>query len=323
MKDTPPTAIEEDNPMPPTGSSTTTDTGRTGGRAHRRLLIPRGPHRIRVHDHAGAEPAVVLLHGYPDNLHLYDRVVPLLEGRRTVVFDFLGWGGSDKPADWDYSFAHLTRDLDAVITALDLRHPWLVAHDISGTPAIDWALDHEDQVSGLVLLNTYYGPAPTLRVPEVISILQSRWPLVRRAFVPLVNTDATFRRVFPWQLRRLVGDREVAAQFVPILMAQFLDHPSTRGPFLHLNRDMRASIAASSGRLPEVRGFPHPVVVAFGENDYSLNPAVGEHLARLFPRAVLRPIEDAAHFPQLNRPATVAEIILQTVDPAGGRPGGS
>ncbi len=289
------------------------DVGETAGRTFRRVKVHRRMHRILVHDYPGAEPAVVLLHGYPDNLHLYDRVVPLLEGRRTVVFDFLGWGGSDKPAHYDYSFANLTQDLDAVITALHLRSPWFVAHDISGTAVIDWALDHTDQVSGLVLLNTYYGHAPTLRVPEVIAALQSRWPLIRRIFTPLVNADATFRRVYPWQLRRLVGDRDVAAQFTPILMAQFLDQPSTRAPFLHLNRDMRASIENSTARLPELRRFPHPVVVAFGVNDYTLNPAVGEYLASMFPQATVRPISGATHFPQLDHPDAVAQIIFETV----------
>lgn len=287
--------------------------GATDGRPYRSVMVERGGHRIRVHDHPGAEPAIVLLHGYPDNLHLYDRVVPLLEGRRTVVFDFLGWGGSDKPTDWDYSFANLTGDLDAVVTALRLRSPWLVAHDVSGTPVIDWALDHPDEVAGLVLLNTYYGHAPTLRVPEVIGALQSSWPLVRRAFARLVLIDATFRRVYRWQLRRLVGDRQVAAEYVPRLMAQFLDTPSTRGPFLRLNRDMQAAIDASTGRLPELRRFPRPVVVAFGVKDYSLNPAVGEHLAAMFPDATLRPVQDATHFPQLDHPRTVADTILEAV----------
>jgi haloalkane dehalogenase len=32
----------------------------------------------------------VLLHGFPDNRHLYDRLVPELARRRVVTFDFLG-----------------------------------------------------------------------------------------------------------------------------------------------------------------------------------------------------------------------------------------
>ena len=43
---------------------------------------PRGEHRIYVRDYPGEEPAVVLMHGFPDNLHLYDRLVPRLNPPR-------------------------------------------------------------------------------------------------------------------------------------------------------------------------------------------------------------------------------------------------
>jgi len=79
----------------------------------------RGGHRIRVRDYPGADPALVLMHGFPDNLHLYDRLLPHLDAsRRVVTFDFLGWGGSDKPAGYPYTAHHQTGDIDAVITGL-------------------------------------------------------------------------------------------------------------------------------------------------------------------------------------------------------------
>src|SRR5437764_11065750 len=125
------------------------------------LTVTRGPHRI----HAEMEPAdgvpVVLLHGFPDNLHLYDRLLPHLAGRVPIVrFDFLGWGRSDKPDGYPYTADNQAVDLTAVIDALD-EHAGggrlvLVAHDASGPPAIDWALARPDRVARLVLLNTYY-----------------------------------------------------------------------------------------------------------------------------------------------------------------------
>src|SRR4029453_13778460 len=58
-------------------------------------------HRIYVRDYPGEGDPILLMHGFPDNLHLYDRVVPhLTPTRRVVTFDFLGWGASDKPASY-------------------------------------------------------------------------------------------------------------------------------------------------------------------------------------------------------------------------------
>jgi haloalkane dehalogenase len=87
---------------------------------------------LHARDYAGEEPAIVLLHGFPDNQHLYDRLVPELARRRVVTFDFLGWGRSDKPAGYTYTASNQTGDLDAVITHLQLASVVLVAHDASG-----------------------------------------------------------------------------------------------------------------------------------------------------------------------------------------------
>ena len=67
-------------------------------RGYREHRVPRGPQRLYARDCPGVEPALVLLHGFPDNLHLYDRLVPRLAPRRVVVFDFLGWGRPTSPA---------------------------------------------------------------------------------------------------------------------------------------------------------------------------------------------------------------------------------
>jgi pimeloyl-ACP methyl ester carboxylesterase len=57
--------------------------------------------RIYVRDYPGEGNTILLMHGFPDNLHLYDRVVPhLIPTRRVVTFDFLGWGESDKPVSY-------------------------------------------------------------------------------------------------------------------------------------------------------------------------------------------------------------------------------
>ncbi len=138
-------------------------------------VVQRGSYHIYAREYPGEEPTIVLMHGFPDNVHLYDRLVPWLSSsRRVVTCDFLGWGASDKPAGYPYTAAHQVLDIDAVIEHLKLEQVVLVAHDASGPPAIDWALRHADRVAALVLLNTYYGVMPTLRAPEAIWLFYAR-----------------------------------------------------------------------------------------------------------------------------------------------------
>lgn len=73
--------------------------------------IPRDRGNIYVRDFAGEGPAFLLLHGFPDNAHIYDDLIPHLvsAGRRTIAIDFLGFGSSDKPEGAQYTFAPATR----------------------------------------------------------------------------------------------------------------------------------------------------------------------------------------------------------------------
>src|SRR2546429_7183003 len=83
--------------------------------------VQRGPYRIHAREQAGAGPTIVLMHGYPDNHHLYDRLVPHLRGRHALGFDFLGCGESDKPKGHDYTFDNHKSDLHFMIPGLGLH----------------------------------------------------------------------------------------------------------------------------------------------------------------------------------------------------------
>jgi haloalkane dehalogenase len=131
-------------------------------------------HTIRGIEIDGAEPAIVLLHGFPDNLHLYDELYPLLAGRRRVIaFDFIGWGSSDKPlpGEFEYTMASNERQIEAVLESrLGGSPATLVLHDASGIPGLDLALRRPELIERLVLLNTFFGLAPTQSPPQAIAV---------------------------------------------------------------------------------------------------------------------------------------------------------
>jgi pimeloyl-ACP methyl ester carboxylesterase len=79
--------------------------------------IPQEQGKLYARDYDGTGPAFVLMHGFPDNLRIYDDLIPHLTaaGRRVVAFDFLGFGASDKSAGVTYSFEQQLGDLSAGI----------------------------------------------------------------------------------------------------------------------------------------------------------------------------------------------------------------
>jgi haloalkane dehalogenase len=268
-------------------------------------------HRLYVREHPGKGPAIIMMHGFPDNLHLYDRLIPYLSPpRRVVVFDFLGWGASDKPDGYPYTASNQRLDLDAVIMQLKLEQVVLVAHDASGPPAIDWALAHPERTAGLVLLNTYYCEMPTLRAPEAIWVFST--PLVRNIarFVSQRFRYLVFRRMYRWQVGRFFRDAGVREEYLPLLYQQFDAKPSALPAFFRLNEDLLSTIRARVKMVPELKKYRRPVRIIFGDADPYLNNGVAKCFHEFFPTSDLHLLPSAGHFVQMDEPEEVARLIL-------------
>jgi pimeloyl-ACP methyl ester carboxylesterase len=274
------------------------------------LLVARGPYSLYTEVVHGTGVPVVLMHGFPDNTHLYDRLVPHLAGRRPVVrFDFLGWGRSDKPEGYPYTAANQGGDLavvaDAIQEHLGASQLVLVAHDASGLPAIDWALDHPSRVETLVLLNTYYHWTAGLRRPPRIAVYST--PIIRATARAVVRRWPELdRRFYTWQVGGFIQDPAVRDQLVPQLYEQSLP---ARPAFWRLNDDLLTAVGARRRRIGDLRRFSRPVRVIFGVRDRYLNPRVARNFAALFPDCELHLLDSAGHYVQVDEPERVANLI--------------
>ncbi len=276
-------------------------------------VVQRGPSHLYAREYPGEEPAIVLMHGFPDNLHLYDRLLPwLTRSRRVVTFDFLGWGASEKPAGYPYTASNQTADLDAVIEQLHLQQVVLVAHDASGPPAIDWALGHPDRVAALVLLNTYYCAMPTLRPPE--AILLNSTPLVRNVARAVLKAfhNWLFRKLYWWQVGRFMREAADREEFLPLLYHQFAATPSAQPAFFRLNEDLLFTVRDRTKRIPQMKAFRRPVRIIFGASDPYLNVGVARRFHELFPTSELFLLPGAYHYVQIDEPEQVAHLLLST-----------
>lgn len=186
----------------------------------------------------------------------------------------------------------------------------LVAHDASGPPAINWALDNPAQVAGLALLNTYYCIMPTLRPPEAIFLFST--PLIRSIARPVSQLlgNLIFRKMFWWQVGRFFRDKKARDEFLPIFYRQFEAIPSTRPAFFGLNEDLRTTISSGSEKMLRLWDFARPVRIIFGEADPYLNKGVARSFHKLFPISDLFLLPGARHYVQIDEPEEVARLIL-------------
>jgi len=263
---------------------------------------------IYVRHYAGTGPAFVLMHGFPDNVHIYDRLIPALPGRQVIAFDFLGWGASDKPTDHTYTSKQQEGELHAVLAALQIDQVVPVAHDASGPVAINWALDHPQHVSSLVLLNTYYGQAPTLRFPEFISLFAD--PAYAALTRAIAQNPTVAQWLLNWQGRQFGEDEQVREALLPIIGPQFAGMPSTFPPFIGLTSDLPATVQANTRRMPDLKAFDRPVRIIFGAEDPYLNPGVARSLHEALPTSDLWLLPKKGHWPQLGGASEVAQLLL-------------
>jgi pimeloyl-ACP methyl ester carboxylesterase len=230
-----------------------------------------------------------------------------------VAFDFLGYGGSDKPTDYPYTAANLEGDLEPVVDALALDSIIPVAHDASGPTAINWALAHADQVAALALLNTYYSASPSLRVPEFVSLFAD--PAYAKLAAVFADEPAQFGWLLDFQGRQFRRDappplsQRAYEALDPVIQGQFAAQPSVLPAFVQLTRELHASIDANTQRAPQLAGFPAPVGLVWGAGDPYMNRGVAEHLQSLFAAAEVRLLA-AGHWPQIDAPDQVAKALL-------------
>jgi haloalkane dehalogenase len=287
-------------------------SGATAG-AYQERRVPRAGANIYVRDYPGQGPAYVLMHGFPDNLHIYDELAPLLaaSGRRVVTFDFLGYGASDKPKGMTYSFVQQLADLTAVVDALELGPFVPVPHDASGPAAINYALNNPRRISSMVLLNTFYHESTTIHFPELITLFSE--PQLHALAMSYLADPAKMQQLLQFQNKQFLVHANQAQRDVfnnvlqPSINANFA---SGSGPaFVQMTLDLRHGVAYNTTRVSELGGFSPPVFSYFGTQDPYLDGGVGIEFSKRFQHGSFAGLE-AGHWPQVDLPEPLAKLML-------------
>jgi haloalkane dehalogenase len=277
--------------------------------------VSRPQGRVYARDYQGAGPAFVLMHGFPDNLHIYDDLIPYLtaNGRRVVTFDFLGFGASDKPPGAAYSFKQQLGDLLAVVDALGLDRIVPVAHDSSGPAGINFALDHPERVASLCILNSGYDDAFAIHWPEMVALFATK------SLEPLSSAIAQGPEQFGWlltwqqkQFRDALPEGQKSrfnTVIGPLIAANFIQQPSSGPAFAQTASQFFEELARNTGRLPEVEALDIPVKVIWGEFDPYITLDVARDRAAHFKRSSLH-VLPAGHWLQSDMPEEVAKAML-------------
>jgi len=169
--------------------------GARGRRIFTRSWLPEG----------AARDQVVIAHGYAEHSGRYDAVARFLAGRGLAVhaLDHHGHGRSEGARAVIERFAQADADIDALVdkvrTESGLVTVKLIGHSMGGSLALNYALGHQDKLSGLVLS----GPA-----------IGGRLPTVQRWLLALVSAIAPRTGMIALDANAVSRDPAVVAAYV-------------------------------------------------------------------------------------------------------------
>jgi pimeloyl-ACP methyl ester carboxylesterase len=242
----------------------------------------------------GKGPAVVFAHGFCMDHTMYAaQFEDLPDAYRCVAWDMRGHGRSEcPPGPW--TMQDLVVDLVAFIEGVNARPCHLVGMSIGGMIAVRLAMQREDLVRSLVLIDTSADAEP----PEVAEVYRGFQETI-------VENDGLPEELARGTLPIFYGPKfsQEHPEVLDIHVDRELDMPTTalvQGLDALLGRDRVVE------RLGEIRV---PALVIHGEADQAIPIARAEELASGVPGAELIRVPDAGHTTPIETPDIVNESL--------------
>ncbi|QIS18863.1 SDR family oxidoreductase [Nocardia terpenica] len=272
-----------------------------------------------------AAPTVVLVHGWPDDHHLWDRVIPLLAGRfHVVAYDTRGHGRSTRTTRTaDYRLDRFAADFFAVAAAVSPDRPvHVLAHDW-GSVQMWEAVCEPGAEARIASFTSVSGP----NLDHLGTWMRAK--LSRGAawgpFTQLLSSTYTFLFMtpgLPRVLLRPLSAERAWQRFVGLMnetdAANVKLGPAFREDFFDGMRIYRANILP---RLlgPRERRTEVPVQLIIARRDVAVRPAGYADTQRWAPRLWRREVA-GGHWLPFSHPELLATATAELVDALDGDP---
>jgi pimeloyl-ACP methyl ester carboxylesterase len=253
-----------------------------------------------------ASEAIVFVHGSPDSSRDWDDLVAA-NGRfaRTVAFDIPGYGKSDKVAPQIQTTDGAAQYIQGVLDKLGIKRVALVVHDFGGIWGLQWAVKHKQALLGAVLIDTGvlidYIPHPLAVVwatpgageLQMASTTRPAWRADFRAHNPPSMPDSFIDRTY--------DDYDRATR-----CAILRYYRSSSQTFMTLGRDQAAAL----------RPLNLPALVIWGRLDPYITFDQAEKQKQAFPRARIEYLDGSGHWPHIDDPKRVRELVVPFLRPS-------
>ncbi len=256
---------------------------------------------------SGADPLLVL-HGFPTCSFDWRPVLDLLRrDRRVVLFDFLGFGLSDKP-DRRYGIRLHADTAEQVATALGLERVVLVAHDMGDTVAgellardMDGTLPFSVSASAVSNGSIYIEMARLTPGQQLLLALDD----ARLGAAPGGDPGTGFRAgvASTFSSAHPASPEEIEAMW---RLAAHGDGHTLLARTIRYIEDRRTDQDRFTGAIET---HPAPLGIVWGSRDPVAVYAMAERLAATRPDAAFVTLDDVGHYPMVETPERFAAAL--------------
>lgn len=268
--------------------------------------------RIFVREQQGDGPPVLLMHGFPTCSYDWRHVVARLPDRHLVAFDFLGFGLSDKPREHRYSLLAAADLTERIAERSDGEQVVLVAHDMATSVVTELlARDLEGRLrlrpAAVLLLNGSI-VVELARLTVSQKLLRSRFGSVAAQLSNEPAFHAQMGRIF--STAHPLTPQESAEQW------SLITHEGGNRILDKLSLYLHERIRYAQRWHGALRDWHGHLELAWGLQDPVSNRSVLDAVIELRPGAPVTELPELGHYPQLEDPAAVSEIIARIAESA-------
>ncbi|MFF4778046.1 alpha/beta fold hydrolase [Microtetraspora fusca] len=263
-------------------------------------------------DHA---PVLLLLHGFPSASHQFRRLIDALGSRyRLVAPDYPGFGHTETPADFTYSFDRLADITEGFVRRLGLTRFVMYVFDFGAPVGFRLAERHPEWIAGLVVQNgNAYEEGLSDSARDFIA-LRPATPGAENTVRDLLTLPGT---------RGQYETGAVPERIAPegwTLDQHFLDLPGRKEAQVALAFDYHSNLERYDRWQAWLREHTPPTLITWGAND-PFFPAAGAHAyLRDLPDAELH-LFDTGHFALEDHLPQIAPLIAGFLDRTWNRRG--
>jgi len=256
---------------------------------------------IRLRVFVGGEgPPLLLVHGFGGAAWNFTELAPLLPGRRLLIPDLPGHGGSS-PLPAAASLSGFADVLAALCDAEGIGETDVVGHSLGGVVGLRLAERHPRLVRRLVLAAPAGISSSTRMGQAAITLAGIVQPgrIAGRRVDRIAGSRALRRLVFGWfevSNADLLTERAV--------------HGFLRGPTMHTDAIGAGRALAADDPRQDLERVRCPVLVLWGARDRQVPLADGYEYARRL-RAPVRVIADCGHLLIGERPDACARALAE------------